>query len=427
MPKAFQRVKGAEDLYPDEMCQQVWIAEQLRAATRRAGFLEVDCPAIETIKCLAAKSGEEIRKQIFVFEKKGAEELGLRFDLTVPLTRMFVAKQKQLPLPIKWFAINKMWRYEAPQKGRLREFSQLSVELFGSQKAEADAEVLNLLISCLEALGLTAKDVEIRLNNRKLLEGLLAEIVGEKRVPEVARVVDKRKKVSEQQFIRELLELGLDQVKATRVAHVTQFTGSPAKVFAELRKHVPDPSPMAKEGLEELKAIIPLVPKEWITIDLSTARGLVYYTGTVFEAFAKGTELRSLAGGGRYDKLVETLGGPPCPAAGFAPGFVPLTIFLQEKGLFPKPQLGPEYFIAVVSPELSDKGFEIARKLRKKAGAVVDIDLMQRKLGKQLDYASSIGAKKVVIVGPKDLKENKVTVRDLKSGKEKKVKLSDLS
>ena len=379
-------------------------------------------PAIETIKLLIAKSGEEVKQQIFVLEKKGTEELGLRFDLTVPMTRMFVTKQKELQKPVKWYSINKMWRYEAPQAGRMREFSQLSVELFGSDKPEADAQCINLIIACFESLGLTEKDFTIRINNRKLLEGLLLEVTSQEKLPDVVRIVDKSNKIGEIEFAQELKKLGMDMQKIEVIKKITKCQGPPS-ILATIRKEL-KPNALATEGLDELENVLQFVDKKYITINLSIARGLAYYTGNVYEAFDKQGKYRALAGGGRYDELVQLLGGETTPATGFAIGMETLRLLLEEKGKLPKISIGPEYYVAPVSEDVMPKAMEIVKALRKRNTA--DMDLMRRKLTKNIEYAAAIGAKKIVIVGEKDLKEDKVTVRELATGKEEKIPLNKL-
>ncbi len=418
----FQRIKGAEDYYPKEQAIRKEIALRLAQQARKYGFLEVDTPAIETIKLLTAKSGEEIKEQLFVFEKKGAEELGLRFDLTVPMTRMFVAKQKELQKPVKWFSVNKMWRYEAPQKGRLREFAQLSVELFGSDKPESDALCLNLLISCLTSLGLTGKDFTIKINNRKLLEGLLLEITSQEKLPAIVRIIDKSNKIGPVEFMEELKKTGMDLQKIEIVKKIIACKGG-IKILNAIRKDL-KPNAMAAEGLTELENTLKLVDNDYITVDLSIARGLAYYTGNVYECFDKEGKYRALAGGGRYDQLVQLFGGEATPATGFAIGMETLTLLLAEKGLLPKTSIGPDYYVAPVNEKMIEKAMEITAKLREKY--IVDIDLMRRKLSKQFEYADSIGAKKIVIVGDKDIKEEKVTIRELSTGKEEKISLNKL-
>jgi len=418
----FQRIKGAEDFYPTEQAIREAIYNKLEEQAQKFGFQRVDMPAIETIKLLTAKSGEEIKQQLFVFEKKGTEEMGLRFDLTVPMTRMFVAKQKELQKPVKWFSINKMWRYEAPQAGRLREFTQLSVELFGSDKPEADALCINLIIACMESLGLTEKDFTIRINNRKILEGLLLEVVSQDKLPDVVRMVDKSSKIGEIEFAQELKKLGLDLQKIEVIKKITKCQGPPS-ILSTIKKEL-KPNALATEGLTELENVLQFVDKKYVTVNLSIARGLAYYTGNVYECFDKEGKYRALAGGGRYDQLVALFGGEETPATGFAIGMETLRLLLEDKGKLPKVDIAPDYYVAPVNEKVIPKAMEIAAELRKKYS--VDIDLMRRKLVKQFEYANAMGAKKIVIVGEKDLAEGKVTVRELATGKEEKVALERL-
>jgi len=175
--KNYQNVKGTVDFYPEDKYIKEAVFTKLRDTAVRFNFNEIETPSFETLELLTAKSGEEIKTQIFTLEKRSTEQLGLRFDLTIPTTRLFIQKQKELPKPVKWFYIDRMWRYEKPQKGRLREFYQYGVEMYGSDKPEADAEVIALAIESLKNLGLTQKDIIVKINNRKLLEGLLLEII----------------------------------------------------------------------------------------------------------------------------------------------------------------------------------------------------------------------------------------------------------
>jgi len=419
---SFQRVKGAEDYFPKELAVREAIYKVLNDQACKFGFQKVDVPIMETMKLLTAKSGEEATKQIFVLEKRSAEELGLRFELTVGMVRMFVSKQKELAKPVKWFTTDKMWRYESPQKGRQREFAQLSIELFGSAKAEADALCINLIISCLKAFGLKNTDFSVKISNLKLLEGLLTEFVPKDKLDKTIRIIDKSSKTGPVEFVEELKKIGLDMQKIEVVKKIIACKGGP-NILESIKKEL-NPNDLAKEGIKELENTLKYLDEKYIEIDLSIVRGLAYYTGTVYEAFDKERKYRSLAGGGRYDKLVELLGGRPEPATGMAMGMETLTLLLTDKKLLPKVEIGPEYYIAPVNEKMMSKAMEIAKKLRGKT--TVDIDLMQRKLSKQFEYANTINAAKIVIVGEKDLKEGKVTVRDLKSGKEQQIPLDNL-
>ncbi len=422
----FQRVKGTEDFYPEDKLVQQNIFSVLRDTAKKFGFFEVEAPVIESLNLLTAKSGEEIEKQIFVMEKKGSEsreDIGLRFDLTVPMARMFAAKQKELQKPVKWFSIDKAWRYEAPQKGRQREFYQLSVELFGAKNNDADADLLNLLIACLENLGMKKKDFVIRINHRKLFEGMLAKIVPEKKIPDVARIIDKMGKISRGEFHKELSKQGLDAVKIEQIEHLFAFKGPPKDVLKKLEDHT-ELNELARQGVEELKKILAFVPEDYLIFDLSIMRGFDYYSGFVFECKDRQDKFRAIAGGGRYDHLIEILGGEPSPATGFGIGFSTLLLVLEESGVLKKISRQVDFFVAPVDETVRQQAFEIANALRK--NYTVDIDLAGRKLSKQLEFANYVGAKNVVIVGSKDLKNNEVTIKNLETGKEAKKKIRDL-
>lgn len=412
----YQKPKGTRDFFPEDRAVFNKIADLFRQASIKYGYKEVSSPAFETMELLTAKQGDEIKQQIFLLERKGEgkdkEEFGLRFDLTVPFARMFIEKQKEIPKPVKWFGISRMWRYERPQSGRLREFYQLSVELFGSDRPEADAEMISLAIDCLCSLGLTKKDFVVRINNRVLLQNFI-ESIGSKNIEDVFRAIDKKSKIPEGAFDEELGKAGLDESQIKKI-----------KAFLKI-KDIKDINTRS-EGLENLKRIFDLLKskKDFIEIDLSTARGLAYYTGTVFEIFDRAGNLRSIMGGGRYDNLVSLLGGDKCPATGFAIGFATLTLLLQEKNLLPKIDLGVDYYVAPMNEKVMKKAMEIAEKLRQKFS--VEIDLMGRNIGKQFDYANKIKAKKVIVIGEDEIKSKKLTVKDMSTGKESRISMDSI-
>ena len=419
----YQKPTGTMDFFPEDMELRKKVFDSLRNTAERFGFKEVESPAFESIELLTKKSGEEITNQIFVLEQKGEgkdkkERFGLRFDLTVPFTRMFVEKQKELAKPVKWFGISRMWRYERPQQGRLREFYQLSVEVFGSDKPEADAEIINLAVECLKDLGLSEKDFYVRLNNRKLLQGILEQLSDSKDkkvIDSLISLVDKKEKIGEEEFSKALEEIGVKEIeklkKILAVNDIKEFE------TIELNK-------TAQDGLEELKNIIKLIDSKFVKLDLTTARGLAYYTGTVFELFDKSGKYRALAGGGRYDNMVELFNGEPCPATGFAIGYATLSLLLKEKGLAPKPDTGVEYYVIAIGDDVvKEKALNLVMKLRKKYSA--DWDIMGRSLAKQMSYANTINAKNVIIIGDEELKTGKIKIKDMKTGKEKTVNMEE--
>ncbi|MBR9691398.1 histidine--tRNA ligase [Candidatus Woesearchaeota archaeon] len=409
-----QKPTGTTDFYPKEMGIRNKVFISLKRSAKRFGFMQVESPAFETIDLLTKKSGEEMLGQIFTLEQRGDEKFGLRFDLTVPITRMFLEKQKEIPKPVKWFGLSRMWRYERPQAGRLREFYQLSVELFGCDKPEADAEIINLAIDCLTSLKLTSNDFFVKINNRKLLQGLLLGAVKEEQLEAVIRIIDKVKKINDEEFERDLKNLKVDPREIKKILKC-QSLEDVEKL--KLNKQ-------AKEGLQELKAIMQLVDEKFVKFDISVARGLAYYTGTVFEVYDKEEKFRALAGGGRYDSLVELYGGSPTPATGFGMGYSTLSLLLKEKELVPEPGIGVEYFVVIIGEEVREKALEIVKDLRKKYS--VDYDLAGRNIKNQMNYADSVKAKKVIFIGGEEIESGMLTVKDMKTGKQSKVSIDIL-
>jgi len=407
--KQFQAVRGTEDYYPEEMAARNNVFGAMKKSARAFGFEEVDTPIVEDLDLLRKKQGEEIVNQIFVLDKKGDEELALRAEFTPSLARMFIAKQKAMPKPVKWFCINRVFRYERPQQGRQREFFQFNVEIYGSSNPEADSEIINLAIDTLKELGLTDKDFFVKVNNRKLIQGLLLEIVSEKQIDDVMRAIDKIKNLTEQDFEAELTKAGLNKKQADDVT----------KLFETKIENIKPRSELAKEGMKELLDVLKFTDTNIVEVDLSTVRGLAYYTGTVFEIFDTDEKFRSIAGGGRYDNMIKLFNGEDTPATGFGMGYSTLRLLLEYKKIMPKPDLGPDYYIAIVGDEPREKAFAIANELRKKHK--VDIDLSRRNLKNQLNYANKIRAKKVIFIGSDEIKAGKLKIKDLESGNEEVV------
>jgi histidyl-tRNA synthetase len=411
--KQFSKPTGTVDFYPKEESIKSQIFKKLRQAALNFNFKEVDTPIIESLDLLKAKQGDEILSQIFTIEKKGDEEFGIRAEFTPSLARMFVSKQKELPKPVKWFCINKVLRYERPQKGRLREFFQFNCEIYGSSKAEADAELINLITASLKSLGLTENDFKINLNNRKLMIGLIEEI-NKGKVDDILATIDKRKKITDEDFNQKLTEIGLNNEQIQQLNTLLQTEINNIKTNNK----------QAQEGLDEIKQILELTDNNIVKFDIETVRGLAYYTGTVFEVFDKEEKFRSIAGGGRYDQMIELFKGEPTPATGFGLGYATLSLLLKEKNLLPEPNLAPDYFIIIVNDEVTKEAIKIANKLREKYK--VELDLNRRNIGKQFKYADSMGAKKAIVIGPDELKQGKVKVKDMVSRKEELVDISSL-
>jgi len=402
-----------EDFFPEEKVIQNKIFESFRQIAVRYNFKEVEAPALETIKLLTKKSGNEIKTQIFTIEKRSQEELGLRFEFTASLARMFIERQKELTKPVKWFSLGKMWRYEQPQAGRLREFYQFDVEIFGSDKPECDAEVINVGIDSLYSVGLKKGDFFVYVNNRKLLQGLLLDFVPKNQMEDILRIIDKRDKITKNEFIGELGFLGED-----RIERLMKLLDMPFDKFGNMQMN-----DMASEGYNELKDVMQYLDSKVVRFDLSTARGLAYYTGTVFEIYEKVKKYRALCGGGRYDDMIDTFGGQNTPATGFGMGYSTVSLLLANKGLLSKIDLGPDYFVAIVG-DVKQQAMKLVSRLRKKYS--VNYDLSGRNLGNQMKYANSIGAKKLIVFGPDEAKSGKMNVKDMKTGKLVSQKFSDI-
>ena len=420
----YKAVKGTRDFMPEYMVARQKVFDSFNTIAKSYGFKDVETPAMEELNLLTAKSGKEVESQIFVMENRSTERIGLRFDITVPLTRMFIDKQKEIAKPVKWSYATRMWRYEAPQKGRLREFYQMGIELFGSNKIQSDAEVISVGIDTLTSLGLKDSDFVIKINNRELIEGIFSSIGIDKQedLEKVMRAIDKKSKISDEAFDEELSFLELAQKEK-----VKDFLS--IKSFKELKQQFPEMNNMAQKGLEDLENLFSLLEStdkdSYVEFCPEIARGLAYYTGTVFECFDREGKFRAILGGGRYDKMVENFGGQSTPATGFAMGDVVIELFLKEKGLWNEEVIKVDYYVAPVNQDYIELAFSVADKLRKK-GRSVEMDLQDRKLGKQFAYAEKI-TDKILVVGD-EAKEGKVILKDLlkEDKSEEKVSIDSL-
>ena len=421
----YDRLKGFQDFYPAEMAARRAMFETLEETARRYGFREVGTPALERTEMYADKSGEEIVEELYAFTDRGGREVALTPELTPTVARMVVARQQALSKPIKWYSTRPFWRYEQVQQGRFRQFTQTNVDIFGSAEPEADAEVIAYSAEAMTNLGLSRDDFEFRVSHRDILGGLLESMDGtggdEVAVTEAIRAVDKREKVGEEEYYDLLDEAGLSHDSAREFDGLLAAGDLDELVdFAGTER--------VESAVANLRAVLDAAEdfgaREYCTLSLSTARGLDYYTGVVFECFdSTGEVSRSVFGGGRYDDLIEGFGGQPTPAVGVAPGAEPLSLLLQRAGVWPDEALTTDYYV-LQAGETRAEAAEIVRELRER-GHVVETDVSGRSFGAQLDYADSIGAETVVIVGERDLAEGAVTVKDMASGDQVQVPVEE--
>ena len=430
MSEKFQPPRGTRDFLPEEMIRLEFVINVLKKIFEKYGFESFETPAFENFELLAAKGGggDAIKDQIYYFKDKSDRELGLRFDLTVPLARV-VANNPQLPKPFKRYCIGRVWRYEEIRKDRFREFWQCDVDTIGSNSMEADAEILAIVVEALEELGF--KKFCVKLNNRKILSGLIELIkVPEEKKYGVFRAIDKIIKFGEDIVKKELENAGLTQEQIDKLLKLIKIEGSPEKVLKDGEKLLKD-TKIGLDGLNELKGIVDSSKSygftDKIVIDFSLARGLDYYTGPIFEVMdTSGKNIGSLAGGGRYDKLIELFGGRPTPATGLSLGIERIIEVMKEEKIFDLPKTKVKVFVANVNDDVKGEAIKIANKLRKD-GISCLVDLMNRNLTKQLEYADSLDIPYVVIVGPEELKRKVVKVKDMKKKKESEVKIEELS
>jgi len=404
-----------------------WVVDIIREVYESYGYEPLDTPAFEYMDMLRIKSGEDILNQVYAFKDKSDRELALRFEHTASTVRV-VATHRELQMPFKRYIIGPTWRYERPTETRFREFLQADVDVFGVEGSIADAEVISAAVEAFSRLGF--EGFTIYLNDRRILRSIV-ELAGipPERSLDAIRAVDKIKKIGRDGVIEELRGISPYEEASIKLLDFIGLKGEPLEVIDSAKKMLKE-YPEGVKGCEALEDLIKYAEAfgfaEYIEVDLSLARGLDYYTGPIFEVFAKGyEEYSSLAGGGRYDEIVELFGGDPTPATGISFGPDRVTMVLEEKGAFKDLSLGADVYVAPVNEDMVLKAIEITQSLRR-AGVSAIVDLMGRRLGKQFEYADKKGIPTVVVVGEKDLAEASVTVRDMKTGDQEKVKVDEL-
>jgi len=415
MKKVIQSVKGTRDFYPEQMANRVWLYNTMREVAESFGYQEYEAPILESLDLYAAKSGEElVKEQSYVFTDRGGSEITLRPELTPSLARMIAQKQNELNFPVRWWSFGPFWRYERPQKGRTREFFQWNVDMLGVSSPEADAENAAVLATFFQRVGLSPDQVLIKVNNRRLMDDRFSayDISPEKRAS-VSSWIDRREKMTPEAWTEYGKEIGLSPEQITNLKEMLADQDL-WKQSAELTRF--------------FAVIDALGLSEYIRFDASIMRGLLYYTGTVFEAWEVGGDIkRSILGGGRYDNLTRDVGGDPIPGVGFAMGDVVITLILEKYGLLPKDlNTNPApVFVTVFDQERLLASFKLASELRR-AGLNVVCYPEATKLQKQFKYADRIGAKATLVLGPDEMERGQIAVKNLINGEQVSVARDDL-
>lgn len=440
MPESvsFQAPTGTRDLYPVDAARRRYITEAWRRVSINHGFEEVDGPTFEHLDLYTVKSGEGIVSELFSFSRAGGEKAyALRPEFTPTLARLYAAKAASLPRPTRWFTAGPFFRAERPQRGRLREFLQWNVDLIGDESPAADAEVIACCVELLSDLGLKQSDIRVRINDRRCVARLLAQIVPMENVPAMFSVLDKRAKVRKEEFIGMGMALGAAPEAITALDAILDksfplageaFAESGFFEHAALSRDAFDVLVQDLRLLYDALAARDLV--SWCDFDFSIVRGLAYYTGIVFEVIVGGE--RAVAGGGRYDKLIELFGGPSTPAVGFGMGDVVLGLVLQDGGLMPSDEQlmrlageRPDVFVIAASPEADSAARRLTAALRRSLPSTDggqrlpglharQTSKTTRNVGKLLKEAADLGAKLAVIVE----NDAEATIKDMRTGQQ---------
>ena len=415
-----QPVRGTRDFFPDEMRLRNWLFEVWRNVSEQAGFEEYDTCVLEHEELYVRKTGDEISKQLYSFEDKGGRRLSLRPEMTPSLARLVLQQEKSLSFPIKWFSMPQCFRYERMTKGRRREHFQWNADIIGQHEVVAEAEILMLLISACESMGLSTNDFRVFINDRRILNAILSQInVPQVLHSEVMVIMDKRDKIPPEALSKMLEEM---RMTTKQVGQLNEYLSK--SDLEELRENLKN-----TEGIEELQHLMKLMEtagyKNYLQFDISIVRGLSYYTGAVFEVNSPEKQHRAICGGGRYDSLLSTYGGETVPAVGFGFGDVVVLDVLKELERFPELPRKLDYTIIPFANEQIGTALKIAAELRLQ-GSTVDCNFSMKKMKKMMQQAHESGAAKAILLFPDELSDDKVVIRDMQLHEQKPVRITDL-
>ena len=415
-----QPVKGTRDFFPDEMRLRNWLFDVWRRVSVQAGFEEYDTCVLEHEELYIRKAGDEISKQLYSFEDKGGRRLSLRPEMTPSLARLVLQYKKSLSFPIKWFSMPQCFRYERMTKGRRREHFQWNADIIGQPEMVAEAEILMLLISACESMGLTAKDIRVFINDRRILNSILSQISVPQEIHSAVLVImDKRDKISTEALSKLLQDFGMSTIQVEQLNEYLSKSD-----LNEMKKDLND-----THGIEELQNLMDLMVtagySNYLQFDISIVRGLSYYTGAVFEVNSPEKQHRAICGGGRYDSLLSAYGGETVPAVGFGFGDVVVLDVLKELQRFPELPRTLDYTIIPFAAEQVGIALKIAAELRSQ-GSTVDCNFSMKKIKKTMQQANESGAKNTILLFPDELAEDKVVIRDMQLHEQKPIKITDL-
>lgn len=397
-----QPYKGTRDYYPEDMRLRNWIFETWRKVCQSFGYEEYDAPILEPLELYASKTSEEVvNEQSYTFTDRGDRKVIMRPEMTPSVSRMVAARRQELGYPLRLFSIPNCFRYERPQRGRLREFWQLNADVFGIEGLDGDVEAILLADSIMQAFGASRDSYEFQISSRKVVDEVFDELGLDKAQRSAALgIIDKKEKVQASQWDKLFDEL-LGQETASKLIKALQDESVPENAQQVIET-------LQKQGINNIK------------FNRYLARGFEYYTDIVFEVFDTNPDNnRSMFGGGRYDGLIAEFGVDPLPTVGFGMGDVTLVNFLESNGLLPTLETETDIYIATIG-DVAEPAQVVARKLRSQ-GKNVAVDLTGRKLDKQIKTAEKKGIKQVLFVGEQELMSGEFKLKDLTSGQEETV------
>jgi len=411
--------KGVRDFYPEDMFIQNYIFGVWRSVAESFGYVEYEASILESAELYRAKSGEEIvNEQTYTFKDRGDREVTLRPEMTPTVARMVAGKVHDLTFPLRWYSIPNLFRYEKPQRGRLREHWQLNVDLFGVEGGEADTEIITLAYEIMKKFGAKDNDFVVKINNRKLLNDLFEHLkLNSEQAQKVSKIIDKKNKIS-----NDIFEASLEEIIGDKKSELVNILSSNEKLFDSLGKENKNSKDII--GLIERLQSVGVVN---VVFDPTLMRGFDYYTGIVFEIFDTNPDNnRSLFGGGRYDNLIELFGTRQIPAFGFGMGDVTIKDFLETRALLPKYRSTAQIYICTLGQEFADNARKLADSLREK-GLNVAIDLTDKKVGDQIKSADKQSIPYIICVGENEVKSGIYSVKNMETGEESKVKVEEIA
>ena len=420
--------KGFRDFLPPQKVTRQHVIDTIRNVFELFGFEPLETPALEYASILEGKYGEEGEKLIYKFDDRGGRKVALRYDLTIPLSRV-IAMYPALPKPFKCYQISPVWRADKPQKGRFREFWQCDADIVGSESMFADAEVITTIYHILKALNF--KQFKIKINNRKLLNGIAQSLGFQvEKISSLLRIIDKLEKKGMEGIQDEMLKQGFQKENIDNILKLFNINYGNTVDLIDLKSRFSD-SALVVEGIQELEELFSHlssmeVDSNCYCFDLSLARGLDYYTGPIFETTVDEPKIGSISGGGRYDNLIGMFSDTDFPATGSSFGLERIITVMEELSIVPSHSTTIEVLMTLFSPDMHKDSLRVASLLRS-TGIKTEVYFTHDKLKKQLTYASNKGIPFVIIEGPDEKKDNKVILRNMIKGIQKSVAFDDLA